>query len=118
MAKSPYAVSSAVSSLVRFKSLFQRLFPSRARNSCCTFSQWGSARLNSALPASLKESHRSRRSSPDRLAIHERALGNFSGEGQCLQESELRGSQTEWPESRVVVLGQHARGPTETRAHT
>src|SRR6202011_1675082 len=45
------------------------------------------------------------------------SLGNFSGEGQCLQESELRGSQTEWPESRVVVLGQHARGPTETRAH-
>jgi len=34
-----------------------------------------------------------------------------------LQKSELRGSQAQWPESPVVVLGQHARGPTETRAH-
>ena len=49
--------------------------------------------------------------------LPERSLGNFSGKGQRLQQSELRGSQAEWPQSRVVVLGQHARGPTETRAH-
>ena len=49
--------------------------------------------------------------------LPECSLGNFSGEGQGLQESELRASQAEWPESPVVVLGQHARGATETRAH-
>jgi len=49
--------------------------------------------------------------------LPERSLGNFSGEGQRLQKSELRGSHAQWPESPVVVLRQHARGPTETRAH-
>ncbi len=49
--------------------------------------------------------------------LPECSLGNFSGERQGLQESELRGSQPEWPESRVIVLSQHARGAAETRAH-
>src|SRR6266481_9404911 len=62
----------AVTSLVRFKSSFQHLFPNRARSSCCTFSQRGSARLYSPLPALLRESNRSRRSSPGRLEIQPR----------------------------------------------
>jgi hypothetical protein len=49
--------------------------------------------------------------------LPERTLANFSGFGQRLQESEWCGSQAEWPESGVVVLGQSPRGPTETRAH-
>src|SRR3954464_1224864 len=59
-------VTSAATWLVRFKSSFQRLSPNLARSSCCTFSQCGSARLYSPLPALLRETSRSRRSSPDR----------------------------------------------------
>jgi len=42
------------------------------------------------------------------------ALGNFSGEGERLQQCELRGFQTKWPQSRFVVLVRHPRSPTET----
>jgi hypothetical protein len=96
--------------------------------------------LNSALPAGLTQGeppfpavlagsngdpasapHDSERTGErgaiDGQNLPERSLGNFTGEGQCLQKSELRGSQAQWPESPVVVLAQHARGPTETRAH-
>jgi hypothetical protein len=45
-------------------------------------------------------------------------LGNLSGEGQRLHESELRGSKTKRPQSCLVVLGQRSRGPTEAGAHT
>ena len=48
--------------------------------------------------------------------LTQRALGNIPSQGQGLQKGELRASETQRAESRVVMLGKRARGATETRA--